>query len=81
MPLPPIAARQIALQGAAVILVLSLAWPWFAWQSMPLPGLPTTLAMGGVAFVFASLARLPWSWRIAHAAFMPIAWYFYPLAT
>jgi hypothetical protein len=71
--------RQFALQGAAVILVLSLAWPYFGWQSAPLPWPHTALAIGGVAFVLASLARQPWPWRIAHALTMPLAWYIYPL--
>lgn len=78
--LPLLITRQLALQGAAIILVLALAWPWFAWQSAALPGLPTTLAIGAVAFIFASLSGQPWPWRLAHAAALPLAWYCYPLA-
>ena len=71
--------RQLALQGAAVICVLSLAWPYFGWIAQPLPWRETSLAIGGVAFVFATLARQPWPWRILHAAFMPLTWFFYPI--
>lgn len=79
-PLPPTLSRQIALQGAAAILVLSLAWPYFAWQSAALPWPPTAFAIGGVACVFAGLAGQPWGWRIAHALIVPLAWYCYALA-
>lgn len=80
LPLPPTLTRQLALQGAAVILVLSLAWPYFAWQATPLPWPETALTIGGVAFIFASLAGQPWPWRLVHALIMPLAWYFYPVA-
>jgi len=66
--------RQLALQGAAVILVLSLAWPYFGWQGEAMPWLETSLAIGGIAFIFATLARQPWWWRIIHAGFMPLVW-------
>ncbi|MGB4914316.1 MAG: hypothetical protein WBO95_19770 [Candidatus Dechloromonas phosphoritropha] len=36
------------------------------------------LAIGAVAFVFATLSRQPWPWRIAHATVLPLAWFFYP---
>ena len=66
--------RQFALQGAAVILVLSLAWPYFGLNAEALPWLPTCLAIGGVAFVFSTLSRQPWWWRAIHAGFMPLVW-------
>lgn len=66
--------RQFALQGAAVILVLSLAWPYFGWQVGAIPWLETSLAIGGVAFIFATLSRQPWWWRVMHAGFMPLIW-------
>lgn len=66
--------RQFALQGAAVILVLSLAWPYFGLNAEAMPWLPTSLAIGGVAFVFATLSRQPWWWRAIHAGFMPLVW-------
>jgi protein-L-isoaspartate O-methyltransferase len=66
--------RQFALQGAAVILVLSLVWPYFGWQIAALPWLETSLAIGAVAFVMATLSRQPWWWRLIHAGFMPLVW-------
>ncbi|MGA9395679.1 MAG: hypothetical protein WCA83_08710 [Azonexus sp.] len=76
MPLTPY--RQLALQGAAIILVLSLAWPYFGWTAEAMPWRETALAIGGVALVFATLTRQPWPWRIMHAIVMPMAWYLYP---
>ncbi|MBS1158366.1 MAG: hypothetical protein H6R15_785 [Proteobacteria bacterium] len=66
--------RQFALQGAAVILVLSLAWPYFGWQAAAMPWLETSLAIGATAFIFATLSRQPWWWRLIHATFMPLVW-------
>lgn len=66
--------RQFALQGAAVILVLSLAWPYYGWQVAALPWLETSLAIGGVAFAMATLSRQPWWWRLIHSGFMPLVW-------
>lgn len=42
--------RQLALQGAAIIVVLSLAWPYFGWKAEPMPWRETAFAIGGVAF-------------------------------
>ena len=75
---PPTPCRQLALQGAAVIVVLSLAWPYFGWKAEALPWRETSLAIGGVAFIFASLTRQAWWVRIVHASLMPLAWFFYP---
>lgn len=66
--------RQFALQGAAVILVLSLAWPYFGWQAQPMPWLATSLCIGAVALLLAVVARQPWWWRLMHAVFMPLIW-------
>jgi hypothetical protein len=66
--------RQFALQGAAVIFVLSLAWPYYGWQIGAIPWLQTTLAIGAVAFIFATLSHQPWWWRLMHAGFMPAVW-------
>lgn len=66
--------RQFALQGAAVILVLSLAWPYFGWRAEAMPWLETSLAIGGVALLLATLSRQPWWWRVIHAGFMPLVW-------
>ena len=67
-------SRQLALQGAAVILVLSLAWPYFGWQSEAMPWRETSLAIGLVALSFATLTRQPWWWRLIHGLFMPLIW-------
>lgn len=66
--------RQLALQAAAAILVLSLAWPYFGLQAQPVPWLGTSLAIGAVAFAFASIGRQPWWWRLMHGMFMPLGW-------
>ena len=78
MPLTPL--RQFALQSAAVILVLSLAWPLYLWQNQPMPWLETSLAIGGVAAVLATIARQPWWWRAIHGGFMPLVWFTHTLA-
>lgn len=72
--------RQLALQGAAVILVLSLAWPYFGWQSDTMPWLETSLSIGAVALALATLSRQPWWWRVIHALFMPLIWLTHSLA-
>jgi SAM-dependent methyltransferase len=72
--------RQLALQGAAVILVLSLAWPYFGWQSDAMPWLETSLSIGAVALALATLSRQPWWWRVIHALFMPLIWLTHSLA-
>lgn len=72
MSAPPV--RQLALQGAAVILALSLAWPYFGLQGEAMPWLETSLAIGLLAFIFATLSRQPWWWRLIHAGFMPLVW-------
>lgn len=72
--------RQLALQGAAVILVLSIAWPYYGWQAEALPWLQTSLLIGGTALFFATLARQPWWWQAIHAGFMPLVWATHRLA-
>lgn len=67
-------SRQLALQGAAVILVLSFAWPYYGFTAEALPWQQTSLAIGGVALIFATISRQPWWWRIIHAGFMPLIW-------
>lgn len=73
-------ARQFALQGAAVILVLSIAWPYYGWGSEALPWQQTSLAIGAVALAFATIARQAWWWRLIHALFMPAIWLTHQLA-
>lgn len=78
MPQTPL--RQFALQGAAVILVLSLAWPYYGWSAAALHWQILSFAIGGVALTFATVTRQPWWWRVIHAGFMPLVWYTYTLA-
>ena len=75
---PPL--RQFALQGAAAILVLSLAWPYYGLNAEAMPWLQTSLAIGGVALVLATLSRQPWWWKLIHAGFMPLVWFTHTLA-
>ena len=69
---PPL--RQFALQAAAALLVLSLAWPYYGLGAEPLPWLGISLAIGAVAGLLATLSRQPWWWRLLHAVFLPLAW-------
>lgn len=73
-------ARQFALQGAAVILVLSFAWPYYGFTAETLPWLNTTLAIGFTALVIATITRQAWWWRIIHGGFMPLIWFTHSLA-
>lgn len=66
--------RQFALQGAAAIAVLSLAWPYYGLNGEAIPWRETSLAIGGVALVLATVTRQPWWWRAIHALFVPLAW-------
>lgn len=72
--------RHVALQGAAVIVVLSLAWPYFGMRGEALPWLGTSLAIGGVACILATLTRLATGGKIAQTAFMPTLWLLQELA-
>jgi hypothetical protein len=57
---PPVFAsqlRQLALQLAATLAVLSLAWPYYGLRNEPLPWPQTALAIGATALLFASLTR------------------------
>jgi hypothetical protein len=75
---PPL--RQLALQLAAVVAVVSLAWPYYGVRDENLPWPQTAFAIAAVATVFASLTRQPWWWRIMHALFAPLAWAVFQLA-
>ena len=66
--------RQLALQMAAVFVVLSLAWPYYAIRGEELPWPQTAVAIAGIAVFLARLTRQPWWWRIIHAFFAPLAW-------
>lgn len=69
---PPL--RQLALQFAALLAVLSLAWPYYGLRSEALPWAGVSLAVGAVALVLATVTRQPWWWRLMHALFAPLAW-------
>ncbi|MBI2307179.1 MAG: class I SAM-dependent methyltransferase [Rhodocyclales bacterium] len=69
---PPL--RQLALQFAAVIAVLSLAWPYYGLKGEALPWAGVALTTGGAALLLATLTRQPWWWKAMHAAFAPLAW-------
>lgn len=66
--------RQLALQFAAAVAVLSLCWPYFALRNQPLPWPETALAIGGTALLFAGMTRQRWWWKLIHASFAPAAW-------
>lgn len=65
--------RQLALQGAAALIVLCLAWPYCLLRQLPLPWLESSLLIGALAFLLASLTRQYWWWRVIHAVFAPAA--------
>lgn len=66
--------HHLALQAASLLLVLSLAWPSHVLIATPLDWQLTCLAVGGTAFVLASIGRNPWWWRLIHLIFAPLAW-------
>lgn len=72
-------SRQLALQGAAAIVVLSLAWPYYGWQASALPWAETSYAIGCVAFALATVTRQPWWWRLIHLLFLPAVWFTHQL--
>ena len=66
--------RQLALQFAALFIVLSIAWPYFGFRDEPLPLAPTALAVGFTALLIASISRQAWWWRLIHFAFAPLVY-------
>lgn len=71
-PLSP--TRQLALQGAAVMLVLSALWPYYGVAGQTYNWPLTTVLIGITASVFSRLAKQPWWWRFIHLLFAPMAW-------
>lgn len=65
--------RQIALQGAAALVVLSLAWPTYLFLDRPFNWPLSAAAIGAVACVLATLTRQHWWWRLIHLLFTPLA--------
>ena len=74
LPLAGPQPRQLLLQLAAAITVLSLAWPYYLIRNQELPWPQTALAIGAVAFLVASVMRQAWWWRLIHLCFAPLAW-------
>jgi len=66
--------RQLALQFAALMAVLSLAWPYYGVRGEPLPWGLVVVAIGVVAVLLATFLKQPWWWRLIHGAFAPLAW-------
>ena len=67
-------SRHIALQFAAVLAVLGIAWPCYFFLGKPLPWLEVSILIGGVALLFANLTRQFWWWKTIHAIFAPAAY-------
>ena len=63
--------RQLALQGVAIFLAVSVAWPYCALRQTSLPWPETSLVIGALAFLLASLTRQRWWWRLIHSLFVP----------
>lgn len=68
------AHRQFALQAAAALLVLSLAWPFYHFREADWNWALVSLTMGGTAFLMAHFSRQPWWWRLIHGVFAPLLW-------
>lgn len=66
--------RQLTLQLAALLAVISLAWPYYGMRNEELPWPETAFAIGAVALLIATLSRQPWWWLSIHALFAPLAW-------
>lgn len=66
--------RQLALQAAVALFVLSLAWPYFGTRAEAMPWAETAFVIGFLAFTVACLTKQPIWWRFMHGLFMPLAW-------
>ena len=66
--------RQLALQAAAVFLVLSLAWPFYFLRAAEWHWATVSAVTGAVAFLAARLSRQPWWWQLIHLLFVPLLW-------
>lgn len=71
----PLAKRQLALQTGSALLVLALAWPYYAMRDEVLPWLTVCLAIGGTSALLAWKFRQPWWWCLLHGVFAPAAWW------
>ena len=68
------AQRHFALQAAAALLVLSLAWPYYHFRDSLWNWGQVSLGIGCVALLVAHFSRQPWWWRLIHAFFAPLLW-------
>ena len=66
--------RQLALQAACALLVVSLAWPYFGMRFEEIPWAETAFVIGFMAFLVACFTRQPLWWRFIHAIFAPLIW-------
>ena len=64
---------QLALQSAAVCTALLFTGAYYAIRGEAVPWWGVISAIGGMAWIFASMARQPWWWKLIHAIFVPMA--------
>lgn len=70
----PYFLRHLALQLVAILLVTTVAWPYYAVYDSPPPWGLLSLATGACAGALAWATRQPLWWRIIHPLFLPLAW-------
>lgn len=70
----PAHLRQLSLQAAAALLVISLAWPFHYLRASDWNWGLLALAIGATAFAMARLARQAWWWQLIHLGFAPLLW-------
>ena len=66
--------RQCWLQGASVLIVLSVIWPYFLIRNEPVPWLLTAFAIGCTALLLSLICKQPWWWKLIHFSFAPLAY-------
>ena len=66
--------RQLALQIAAAVCVISVSWPFYGIRNESLPWPETAIAIGCVALLLATVSKQPWWWQVIHSLFTPLAW-------
>ena len=70
-PYRPPYLRQLAIQGTAFFLILSLAWPYYVIRGETLPWSEVSLVVGGTALLLTVLMKQPWWWWLIHGLFVP----------
>ena len=66
--------RQLALQIAAAVCVISISWPFYGIRNESLPWPETAIAIGCVALLLATVSKQQWWWQVIHSLFTPLAW-------